>query len=117
MNPTQIAALRAQGVPWRHIGTQLGVSATKAYTALRGTVLNPQRLGHRKWLIWQGKLGPHRRLKIMCFINGLGTHQGGTGMETFLMTKRLAMEATTSRSPVKQLQALDIYLISRIEEQ
>jgi hypothetical protein len=53
----------------------------------------------------------------MCFINGLGTHQGGTGMETFLMTKRLAMEATTSRSHVKQLQALDIYLISRIEEQ
>src|ERR1019366_4192017 len=41
VNPTQIAALRAQGVPWRRIGTQLGVSATKAYTAMRRTVLNP----------------------------------------------------------------------------
>ena len=41
VSPTQIAALRAQGVPWRRIGTQLGVSATKAYTAMRGTVLNP----------------------------------------------------------------------------
>jgi len=41
VNPTQIATLRAQGVPWRRIGTQLGVSATKAYTAMRGTVLNP----------------------------------------------------------------------------
>jgi DNA invertase Pin-like site-specific DNA recombinase len=41
VNPTQIAALRAQGVPWRRIGTQLGVSATKVYTAMRGAVLNP----------------------------------------------------------------------------
>jgi putative DNA-invertase from lambdoid prophage Rac len=41
VNPTQIAALRAQGVPWRRVGAQLGVSATKAYTAMRGTVLNP----------------------------------------------------------------------------
>jgi DNA invertase Pin-like site-specific DNA recombinase len=40
-NAAQIAALRAQGVPWWRIGAQLGVSATKAYTALRGTVLNP----------------------------------------------------------------------------
>ena len=41
VNPAQIAALRAQGVPWRRIGTQPGVSATKAYTATRGTVLKP----------------------------------------------------------------------------
>jgi DNA invertase Pin-like site-specific DNA recombinase len=41
VNPAQIAALRAQGVPWRRIGAQLGVSATKVYTAMRGIVLNP----------------------------------------------------------------------------
>jgi DNA invertase Pin-like site-specific DNA recombinase len=41
VNPTQIAALRAQGASWRRIGTQLGISATKAYTATRGTVLKP----------------------------------------------------------------------------
>jgi DNA invertase Pin-like site-specific DNA recombinase len=41
VNAAQIAALRDKGVPWRHIGTQLGISATKAYTAMRGTVLNP----------------------------------------------------------------------------
>jgi DNA invertase Pin-like site-specific DNA recombinase len=41
VNAAKIADLRAQGVPWRRIGTQLGVSATKAYTAMRGTVLNP----------------------------------------------------------------------------
>ena len=41
VNAAQITALRAQGVPWRRIGVKLGVSATKAYTAMRGTVLNP----------------------------------------------------------------------------
>jgi len=41
VNAGQVAALRAQGVPWRRIGTQLGISATKAYTATRGTVLKP----------------------------------------------------------------------------
>jgi len=41
VNASQIAALRAQGVPWRRIGAQLGVSATKAYTATLGTVLKP----------------------------------------------------------------------------
>src|SRR6204780_4581589 len=32
----QIAALRAQGVPWRRIGAQLGVSAATAYAACKG---------------------------------------------------------------------------------
>jgi DNA invertase Pin-like site-specific DNA recombinase len=41
VNAAKIAALRDQGVPWRRIGTQLGISASKAYTAMRGTVLNP----------------------------------------------------------------------------
>src|SRR6202790_201201 len=36
VNPTQIAALRVQGVPWRRIGTQLGVSAATAYAACKG---------------------------------------------------------------------------------
>jgi DNA invertase Pin-like site-specific DNA recombinase len=36
VNTAQIAALRDQGVPWRLIGTQLGVSATKAYNAAQG---------------------------------------------------------------------------------
>ena len=36
VNAAQIAALRAQGVPWRRIGTQLGVSPTTAYNAAQG---------------------------------------------------------------------------------
>lgn len=32
----QIVALRAQGVPWRRIGAQLGVSAATAYAASKG---------------------------------------------------------------------------------
>jgi DNA invertase Pin-like site-specific DNA recombinase len=36
VNATQVAALRAQGVPWRRIGTQLGVSAATAYAASKG---------------------------------------------------------------------------------
>jgi DNA invertase Pin-like site-specific DNA recombinase len=36
VNPAQIAALRAQGVPWRRIGQQLGVSAATAYAASKG---------------------------------------------------------------------------------
>jgi DNA invertase Pin-like site-specific DNA recombinase len=36
VNPAQIAALRAQGVPWRRIGAQLGVSAATAYAACKG---------------------------------------------------------------------------------
>jgi DNA invertase Pin-like site-specific DNA recombinase len=36
VNPAQIAALRAQGVTWRHIGAQLGVSAATAYAACKG---------------------------------------------------------------------------------
>ncbi len=36
VNPAQIAALRAQGVPWRRIGAQLGVSAATAYAAAKG---------------------------------------------------------------------------------
>src|SRR5216683_438684 len=33
VNAAQIAALRAQGVPWRRIGTQLGVSPATAFLA------------------------------------------------------------------------------------
>jgi len=36
VNPAQIAALRAQGVPWRRIGAQLGVSPATAYAASKG---------------------------------------------------------------------------------
>jgi len=36
VNLAQIAALRAQGVPWRRIGAQLGVSAATAYAASKG---------------------------------------------------------------------------------
>src|ERR1700675_2470921 len=36
VSPTQIAALRAQGVPWRRIGAQLGVSPATAYAASKG---------------------------------------------------------------------------------
>lgn len=36
VNAAQVAALRAQGVPWRRIGTQLGVSAATAYAACKG---------------------------------------------------------------------------------
>jgi len=36
VNAAQVAALRAQGVPWRRIGTQLGVSAATAYAASKG---------------------------------------------------------------------------------
>jgi len=36
VNPAQIAALRSQGVPWRRIGAQLGVSAATAYAASKG---------------------------------------------------------------------------------
>jgi putative DNA-invertase from lambdoid prophage Rac len=36
VNAAQIAALRAQGVPWRRIGAQLGVSAATAYAASKG---------------------------------------------------------------------------------
>jgi len=36
VNAAQIAALRAQGVPWRRIGAQLGVSAATAYAACKG---------------------------------------------------------------------------------
>jgi DNA invertase Pin-like site-specific DNA recombinase len=36
VNRAQIAALRAQGVPWRRIGAQLGVSAATAYAACKG---------------------------------------------------------------------------------
>jgi DNA invertase Pin-like site-specific DNA recombinase len=36
VNAAQIAALRAQGVPWRRIGLQLGVSAATAYAACKG---------------------------------------------------------------------------------
>jgi DNA invertase Pin-like site-specific DNA recombinase len=36
VNAAQIAALRAQGVPWRRIGTQLGVCAATAYAASKG---------------------------------------------------------------------------------
>ena len=36
VNPAQISALRAQGVPWRRIGAQLGVSAATAYAASKG---------------------------------------------------------------------------------
>jgi DNA invertase Pin-like site-specific DNA recombinase len=35
INPTQIAALRAQGLSWRGVGAKLGVSPTKAYKAAR----------------------------------------------------------------------------------
>jgi len=33
VDPAQVAALRAQGVPWRRIGAQLGVSPATAYAA------------------------------------------------------------------------------------
>jgi DNA invertase Pin-like site-specific DNA recombinase len=36
VSPAQIAALRAQGVPWRRIGAQLGVSPATAYAASKG---------------------------------------------------------------------------------
>ena len=36
VNLAQIAALRAQGVPWRRIGTQLGVSPATALAAAKG---------------------------------------------------------------------------------
>jgi DNA invertase Pin-like site-specific DNA recombinase len=36
VNPAQIAALRAQGVPWRRIGAQLGVSPACALKAAQG---------------------------------------------------------------------------------
>jgi len=36
VNAAQIAALRAQGVPWRRIGAQLGVCAATAYAASKG---------------------------------------------------------------------------------
>jgi len=36
VNTAQIAALRAQGVPWRRIGAQLGVSPATAYAASKG---------------------------------------------------------------------------------
>ena len=36
VNVAQVAALRAQGVPWRRIGAKLGVSAATAYAACKG---------------------------------------------------------------------------------
>jgi DNA invertase Pin-like site-specific DNA recombinase len=36
VNAAQITALRAQGVPWRRIGAQLGVSPATAYAACKG---------------------------------------------------------------------------------
>ena len=36
VNTAQIAALRAQGMPWRRIGAQLGVCAATAYAASKG---------------------------------------------------------------------------------
>jgi DNA invertase Pin-like site-specific DNA recombinase len=36
VNAAQIAALRAQGVPWRQVGLRLGVSPTKARSAAQG---------------------------------------------------------------------------------
>jgi len=36
VNPAQIAALRAQGASWRHIGARLGVSPATAYAASKG---------------------------------------------------------------------------------
>ena len=36
VNEAQIAALRAQGVPWRRIGAMLGVCAATAYAASKG---------------------------------------------------------------------------------
>jgi len=36
VSAAQIAALRAQGVPWRRIGAQLGVSPATAYAASKG---------------------------------------------------------------------------------
>src|SRR2546427_8116360 len=36
VDPARIAALRAQGVPWRRIGAQLGVSPATAYAASKG---------------------------------------------------------------------------------
>src|ERR1700687_4272076 len=36
VDAAQIAALRAQGVPWRRIGAQLGVCAATAYAASKG---------------------------------------------------------------------------------
>jgi DNA invertase Pin-like site-specific DNA recombinase len=35
VNPAQIAALRAQGVPWRQVGLRLGVSAATALAATK----------------------------------------------------------------------------------
>jgi len=36
VNPAQIAALRAQGVPWRQVGLRLGVSPATALAACKG---------------------------------------------------------------------------------
>jgi DNA invertase Pin-like site-specific DNA recombinase len=36
VNPTEVAALRAQGVSWRKVGLRLGVSPTKARNAAHG---------------------------------------------------------------------------------
>ena len=36
INAAQIVALRGQGVPWRRVGAQLGVSAATAYAASKG---------------------------------------------------------------------------------
>ena len=36
VSTAQVAALRAQGVPWRRIGAQLGVSPATAYAASKG---------------------------------------------------------------------------------
>jgi DNA invertase Pin-like site-specific DNA recombinase len=38
VNPTQIVALRAQGLSWRGVGAKLGVSPTKAYKAAQARV-------------------------------------------------------------------------------
>ena len=40
---SEIALLRAQGVPWRRIGTRLGVSPATAYAALQRRLENPSR--------------------------------------------------------------------------
>ena len=36
VDPAKVAQLRAQGVPWRRIGAQLGVSPATAYAACKG---------------------------------------------------------------------------------
>lgn len=36
VDPAAVAQMRAQGVPWRRIGAQLGVSAATAYAASKG---------------------------------------------------------------------------------